>query len=155
MSVNDGKTRLQIPVREEFANYVGSLAACLRWSQSRMAEALLEEAVESREKVLNWLGERLIASFANAARGKSRVHAEGEPSVYLQTYVSPALNEKISRLAADLNNTPVRTAALLLESGAHDNDWIINALGSGPGRALAEFLRPAPRRRAAVAKSKK
>jgi hypothetical protein len=134
------KVRFQIPVSQEFADYVTELGMCLKWSQGATAAALLEEGLQSREKIEQWFAERVSAAVVNMARGKARVKSDGMGVVYMQTFVSRKAIDAIEQLAIKLKNTPARTATMVLESAAYDNGWIIEALGSGPSQALVKFV---------------
>lgn len=140
MATAKEKIRLQIPVSAEFASRVAKLGECFRWSQSTMAAALLEEGVRSKEKWDQWFDERL-ADALNMARGNRRVKIDGDPTVYLQTFVNSEVAVAIERMAVGLNNSPARVAAMLLDSAAHDNGWMIEVLGSGPGQTFVKLLK--------------
>ena len=134
------KARIQIPVSKELAEYVTLLGKCLKWTQAATTAELLKEGLKSRGKVTEWVGERIMASIVNVVRGKSIVKDDDEPPVYIQAFIDKEVSDSIDRMAAELKNSPARTAAMLLESAAFDNGWVIEALGSGPGQVVLKFV---------------
>jgi hypothetical protein len=140
MNQRNRKVRIQFPVSNELGEYLTSLGECLKWTQAATSAALLEEGVKSREKIYEWVGARIMGEVVNAIRGKLMARPSGEPVVYVQAFVDKDVSDAIDRIAAELNNTPARTAAMILESAAIDEGWVIEVVGSGPGRAVVKFF---------------
>ncbi len=140
MATKMPKTRIQIPVSKELAAYVTLLGECLKWTQAATTAELLREGLKSREKIAEWVGERIMASVVSVVRGQSIAKGSDEPPIYIQAFVDKEVSDAIDRMATELKNTPARTAAMVLESAAFDNGWVIEALGSGPGQVVRKFF---------------
>jgi predicted transcriptional regulator len=131
------KVRLQIHVEQDLADRIEHIAKRMNRSTSWLVAELLVQAVESRERFVDWLAWRtvqllgwadprkLCAKFGSNA---PRVHEKG--TVYVQTHVSAEIAEKIALLGAADQRSRADMATLLLSWLLDDEEWLLQAVTS-------------------------
>lgn len=132
------QVRLQIPVSKALGEAISKIAEELERSQTWVAGKLLRVAMSDLEVVGGWLRRRAIGH--GEARRMGWLQMGDSSEMRLQVPVSPELLKSIEELAARLNHTPVRMAALLLDFSIDDNRFLLKVFSTKLGKMLTDRL---------------
>ncbi len=128
------KVRLQIHVDDELAERIDSLATRMNRSTAWMVAELIVDAVNARQRFVNWIEWRVVklAGLADPRKLKKLFKKEPRPmqkgTVYLQTHVTQDVVEKLDQLAAANQRSRADMATLLLNWVMDDEEWLLQAV---------------------------
>lgn len=120
--------RFQVPVTEDVATAIDRLAKGLDRSSAWLSVELLEISLEEREKFAEWIALAFVGKAYEVIKGlagRPKRQAPSEKEVRLQLSVSPELVEKLTKLANQLQQSPVKVAGMLLSSAVHHHEPFI------------------------------
>jgi len=126
------KVRFQVPVSEDLASEITFLAERLGRSSAWLAEQLLEQTLEDRKRVAEWLALAVLGTVYETTKklltGKKRRKPEIQEEVRLQLFIPENLAKEVEEAAAPLRIKPVKMAALFIEAGVFNHEAIILAV---------------------------
>jgi predicted transcriptional regulator len=132
---------MQIPLDRGLIEWLSELAKRMGISQSNMAEILLEQAIEDRQKIPNWIVARFTYTVARMIKGGKRWKEKGGELAYLQVWVEPELMQKIDDMAERIKQVGSKFAGIVLECAVDDYDWMVEAVTTKLSKKLIGFGR--------------
>ncbi len=132
-ATEDTRLRLQITVDRNVAQRVTELSAIMKRSQSWLTAELLDATLSDRDKLLDWISQRITMALLTPLKG--RVKKSGE-SVTIQSFVTSETAARIERMAEEMHQTVSKTCGWLLENAVNDHGWIIKFVKSEVGGKL-------------------
>lgn len=131
------KVRLQIHVEQELADRIEHIAKRMNRSTSWLVAELLVQAVDSRERFVEWMAWRTVQllGYADPRKlvekfGRKTPRIQHKGAAYLQTHVSAEVAEKITLLGAADQRSRADMATLLLGWLMDDEEWLMQAVTS-------------------------
>ena len=126
--------RFQVPVPEDLAKAIAKLATDNERASAWLAVKLLECSLEDRARFLDWMGLTFLGTAYDTIRklsgGRSR-SMSNQREIRLQLNAPKQLVDEISKLAEQWQQTPVKTAAMLLASGVHNYRVFLEGIALG------------------------
>lgn len=144
MADRDGSVLMQVPVTEDLADELAYLAKAIDRSVTWLATQLLEQTLEDRKNTADRLGMMVFGLIGDAKKlvtGKRRRKPEDQKQVRIQVTVTPAVHQQIAELADGVNLTPVKMAALLLQTAVAQHGVFLEAIATKPVQALIKKAR--------------
>lgn len=127
MSADSEMERFRVPVPADLAIAIERLAKRMKRPTAWLAVELLQEAVEERRSFADWIALTLMGKAYDVIRkvaGTRRQKSLGE-EVRLELNVPVPLVDTVSRIAEQMNISPVKAAGMLLASAVHHNELFI------------------------------
>jgi predicted transcriptional regulator len=137
--------RFQVPVPEDVAMAIDTLAERLDRPSSWLAIELIKESIEDRKRFCEWFGLTFLGTAYDVIKqvtGRRPRKLSEQKEIRLQLTAPTELVAEISRLAEQWQQTPVKTAAMLLVAGVHHHKPYIEAVTSRLVKAALGKGRP-------------
>lgn len=131
MPAKNATVRFQVPVTEDVATAIDRLAKGLERSSAWLSVELLEISLEEREKFAEWVALAFVGKAYEVIKtlaGRPKRQAPSAKEVRLQLSISPELVGRLTKLAEQLQQSPVKVAGMLISSAVHHHEPFIELL---------------------------
>ncbi|QDV73806.1 hypothetical protein [Botrimarina mediterranea] len=140
----DDSIKLQIPVTRELADELQRWATALHLTQAELAKTLLSFALDDLDNIGRWLALRVSRKRVKGIK-RGWLQRGGGEEVRLQVPIPASLKSRLDSTADDLNHTPVRMAALLIDFALADEAWAMSLLSTKFGQMFLSLFGRKPK----------
>lgn len=131
--------KLQIPVSRELAEELAAHAKELEYTQARVCKVLLNWGVKDRQRIAKWLEIRMTGRRPKGVK-PGWLQLSDSSAVRLQVPVPQEIVDRLEEIAADLNHTTVRMAALVIDFTLADDRFLLKFLATRPVKYITRKL---------------
>ncbi len=126
--------RFQVPVPEDLARAIETLAGDIDRPSSWLAVELLKASLEDRKSFCDWMGLTFLGTAYDTIKklaGRRSRKLSDQAEIRLQLNAPQELVDSITKLAEQWQQSAVKTAGTLLASGVHNHELFLDAIALG------------------------
>lgn len=134
MAKDTETVRFQVPVPEDLARAIETLASDIDRPSSWLAVELLKVSLEDQKSFCEWMGLTFLGTAYDTIKklsGRRSRRLSEQAEVRMQLNAPKELVDAIAKLAEQWQQSPVKTAGTLLASGVHNHELFLDAIALG------------------------